>query len=143
MSSGSKKTLLGGGAHSTFSSSVLRLLYVHTSVNPAHAPTNLVSLLAPLYATMMEEVDPDEIAHIEADTFWLFAELLSEVGEIAGIEGADINGWLVQFGDRLRWADSELYADLVRPKIAYITTRSDPLSSQKRKGLDPALPHYS
>jgi hypothetical protein len=91
--------------------SLLRLLYIHMTLHPSAPTMYLTSLLIPLYVAMVQEIEPAELAHVEADSFWLLAELWGEVGELAESEGSQ--HWMVKFGRRLAWADPELWEDLV------------------------------
>ncbi|KAH8117358.1 regulator of Vps4 activity in the MVB pathway-domain-containing protein [Phellopilus nigrolimitatus] len=113
-------------AHPSHVSALLRLLYVHRSLHPvdggAEAP-HIASLLVPLYGVTQQEAEPLELAHAEADTFWLFEALLREIGELEESEGGVV--WMKKFSERLAMADNELLEDLTL------------------KGLDPALPQYS
>ena len=103
----------GAILHSTRShtTSLLRLLYIHTSLHPSTPTMYLTSLLIPLYVVMVQEIEPTELAHVEADSFWLLTELWGEVSELAEDEGSQ--EWIVKFGRRLSWADPELWDDLV------------------------------
>ncbi|OCH95037.1 hypothetical protein OBBRIDRAFT_25471 [Obba rivulosa] len=111
------------GAHHKHATALLRLLYVHSSLNPANRLPHIASLLVPVYSALIEEVDPQDMPHVEADTFWLFETIVGEFSELEDAETGNI--WIQKLGERLRWADDEL-AD-----------------SLETKGLDPALPHYS
>ncbi|KAH9952151.1 regulator of Vps4 activity in the MVB pathway-domain-containing protein [Amylocystis lapponica] len=111
------------GAHHKHVSALLRLLYIHSCLNPANRSPHIASLLVPLYSALIEEVEPEDVAHVEADAFWLFEAMVGEFSEMDDEEGEKV--WTRKFGERVEWADSEL-ADALRTK-----------------GLDPALPHYS
>ncbi|THH05454.1 hypothetical protein EW145_g4782 [Phellinidium pouzarii] len=110
-------------AHPSHVSSLLRLLYVHKALIPGMESPHIASLLVPLYAVMNQEADPAELAHAEADAFWLFEALVREVSELQETEGGLM--WMKKFSERLSMADSELLEDLTL------------------KGLDPGLPQYS
>lgn len=89
---------------------------------------------------MNEEADPNELAHSEADTFWLFESLLREISELEEEEGGTI--WMKRLGERLAAADPELHEDLVsNERISKYSILNN--TPQQRKGLDPAMPHYS
>lgn len=113
----------GSSAHPQHISALLRLLYLHSCINPANQSPDIPSLLVPLYAVLVREVEPEDLAHAEADTFWLFEALVGEFSELADQEGGKV--WMKKFSDRLAQADGELAASL------------------HAKGLDPMLPHYS
>ncbi|KAI0692386.1 regulator of Vps4 activity in the MVB pathway-domain-containing protein [Cytidiella melzeri] len=111
------------GAHPKHASALLRLLYVHSSLNPAHRSPQIASLLVPLYSALADEADPEDTAHLEADAFWLFEAMIGEFSELEDSDGGEV--WMRRLAQRASWADTELVEDL------------------QAKGLDPALPHYS
>lgn len=113
----------GSSAHPQHISALLRLLYLHSCINPANQSPDIPSLLVPLYAVLIREVEQEDLAHAEADTFWLFEALVGEFSELADQDGGKV--WMKKFSDRLAQADGELAASL------------------NAKGLDPMLPHYS
>lgn len=98
-------------AHPKHISALLRLLYVHSCINPANQSPHVPSLLVPLYAVLVMEVEPENLAHAEADTFWLFEALVGEFSELEDQEGGKV--WMKNFSDRLAQADEELSASLV------------------------------
>lgn len=100
------------GAHPKHESALIRLLYIHFSLNPAHRAPQTASLLVPLYSALIEEVIPEDAAHIEADTFWLFETFVSEFSDLDEPEGSEL--WMKKLGERMYWADAELTEDLVR-----------------------------
>ncbi|KII88623.1 hypothetical protein PLICRDRAFT_161896 [Plicaturopsis crispa FD-325 SS-3] len=109
--------------HPKHSSALLRLLYIHSCLNPAHHSPHVPSLLVPLYSVMVQEIEQQDLAHAEADTFWLFEAIVGEFAELEEEEGSNL--WMRKLGERLAWADQDLSENL------------------HAKGLDPALPHYS
>ncbi|KAF8707681.1 Vps4 in the MVB pathway, partial [Rhizoctonia solani] len=84
-----------------------------------------------------EDEEDDSTQHIEADTFWLFVELMGELGSIVGDpgdwslppvasgSGEGVRGVMTRLSDRLKWADARLWEDMVK------------------KSLDPKLPYFS
>ncbi|KAL1745655.1 regulator of Vps4 activity in the MVB pathway-domain-containing protein [Schizophyllum fasciatum] len=104
-------------------SALRRLLYLHSSINPGNYSPHIPSLLVTLYTVMNREIELDELAHVEADTFWLFEAMVADFSELEDEEGGAV--WMKKFSERLAWADPELSENMVA------------------KGLDPALPHYS
>lgn len=100
-----------GGAHAKHCAVLRRILYLHASLNPAKQSPHTPSLLVPLYAVMLQETEPRDIAHVEADTFWVYEAMISDVSELEDEELG--KQWLAKFSDRLKWADAELAADLV------------------------------
>ncbi|EJF66014.1 hypothetical protein DICSQDRAFT_143372 [Dichomitus squalens LYAD-421 SS1] len=127
--SGVSTTLLPSRQYTSFSannkhsSALLRLLYIHSCLNPANRSPQIGSLLVPIYAAFVEEVDPEDVPHVEADTFWVFESMVGEFSELEDEQNGTV--WVQKLSDRLRWADDELADDLAT------------------KGLDPGLPHYS
>lgn len=120
-------------------SALVRLLYVHSCLNPAHRSPYIASLLVPLYSVLNMEIEAQDVAHAEADSFWLFEAMISEFSPLEDeAEGAL---WMSKLGDRVWQADSEFYTDLV----SYIQLPADNGLSTKQlaMGLDPSLPHYS
>ncbi|KAG9104498.1 hypothetical protein FRC06_001879 [Ceratobasidium sp. 370] len=77
--------------------------------------------------TKGEEDDPTQ--HIEADTFWLFVELMGELGSVVGDpgdwslppvssgSGEGVRGVMVRLSDRLRWADARLWEDMAKKSL--------------------------
>ncbi|KAL1687682.1 regulator of Vps4 activity in the MVB pathway-domain-containing protein [Schizophyllum commune] len=104
-------------------SALRRLLYLHSSINPGNYSPHIPSLLVTLYTVMNREIDLEDMAHVEADTFWLFEAMVADFSELEDEEGGAV--WMKKFSERLAWADPELSENMVA------------------KGLDPALPHYS
>ena len=92
-------------------SALVRLLYIHSCLNPAHRSPYIASLLIPLYSVLNMEIEAQDVAHAEADTFWLFETMIGEFSPLEDeAEGAL---WMKKLGDRVWWADSEFHADLV------------------------------
>jgi hypothetical protein len=72
-----------------------------------------------------EEDEDDQTQHVEADTFWLFVELMGELGSVVGDpgdwslppvvsgSGEGVRGVMVRLSERLRWADARLWEDMV------------------------------
>ncbi|KAF5324668.1 hypothetical protein D9611_004590 [Ephemerocybe angulata] len=107
-----------GNAHPVHCSAILRLLFIHASINPGKLSPHVPALLVPF-----TEVEPEDLAHVEADTFWLFEAIVSEFSELDEEEGGQ--KWMASFDSVVAWADPELHENL------------------QIKGLQPALPHYS
>ncbi|KAJ3709387.1 hypothetical protein DFJ43DRAFT_246188 [Lentinula guzmanii] len=105
--------------------SVTSFAYLHFAVNPGNLSPHIPALLLSLYSVLNQEVEPEDFAHVEADTFWLFEAMVGEFSELKDEEGGNSNTWMRKFSERLTWADSDLRDNLFA------------------KGLDPALPHYS
>ncbi|KAJ3838451.1 regulator of Vps4 activity in the MVB pathway-domain-containing protein [Lentinula raphanica] len=116
-------SVFGAQVHEKHANALLRLLYLHSAVNPGNLSPHIPALLLPLYSVLNQEVEPEDLAHVEADTFWLFEAMVGEFSELEDEEGGNV--WMRKFSERLNWADSDLRDNLFA------------------KGLDPALPHYS
>ena len=71
----------------------------------------MASLLIPVYSVLLQEIEAPDVAHVEADTFWLFEAMVGEFSQLEDEEGG--NQWMRRLSDRLEWADPELSADLV------------------------------
>ncbi|KAJ7219165.1 regulator of Vps4 activity in the MVB pathway-domain-containing protein [Mycena pura] len=111
-----------GELHPKHLSAFLRVLYLHSVINPGNLSPYISALLVPLYSVLNQEIEREDMSHVEADTFWLFEAM---IGEFSELEDEGGNVWTKKFSERLTWADSELAESL------------------HVKGLDPALPHYS
>lgn len=101
--------------HPKHRSALLRLLFLHSSLNPANRSPHLPSLLIPLYAVLSQEVeveDLEDLAHVEADTFWLFEAIIGEFAELEDEDAGTL--WMKRLSDRLAWADRDLFDNLVR-----------------------------
>ncbi|KAG6911447.1 hypothetical protein DXG01_014521 [Tephrocybe rancida] len=103
----SSKPLAASTVHPKHLSALLRLLYLHASINPGNISPHIPSLLVPLYTVLNQEVIPEDLAHVEADTFWLFEAIVGEFSELEDEEGGSI--WMKRFSERLAWADSDLF----------------------------------
>jgi len=94
-------------------SALVRLLYIHSSLNPAHRSPYIASLLIPLYSALNMEIEAQDVAHAEADTFWLFEAIIGEFSPLEDEAEGEGTLWMKKLGDRVWWADSEFYTDLV------------------------------
>ena len=124
-----------GYAHPKHCSALLRLLYFHMTINPGNISPHLSSLLVPLYSALMQEVDSEDLAHVEADTFWLFEAMLAE---LLGLEDNSGKDWMEKLSERLAWADNELFVYLVKCSPycdIFLKTRSSSLSNLACKGV--------
>jgi hypothetical protein len=99
------------GVHPRHSSVLLRILYLHATINPGVLSPHVPSLLIPLYAILAQEVEPEHSAHAEADAFWLFEVMLGEFVEFE--EEQAVTMWLHRFSERVAWADKDLFDFLV------------------------------
>jgi len=73
-----------------------------------------------VYTTLLQTTEEVDLANVEADTFWLFEEMLAEFAELWQDETSD--KWLQKLSGLLRWADPELGAALVRLPNALVFT---------------------
>jgi hypothetical protein len=105
------KFLNAFGAHQKHKSALLRLLYIHSCLNPANRSPHIASLLVPLYSVLIQEIELEDLAHAEADTFWVFEAMISEFSDLEDEEGGTV--WMHKFSQRLAWADEELFSNLV------------------------------
>ena len=99
------------GVHPRHSSALLRILYLHATINPGVLSPHVPSLLIPLYAVLTQEVEPEHSAHVEADAFWLFETMLGEFVDFEDEQA--VTTWLHKFGERVAWADKGLFDFLV------------------------------
>jgi hypothetical protein len=98
--------------HPKHLSALLRLLYLHSCINPANLSPHIPSLVVPLYSVVLQEIGQHDQAHAEADTFWLFEAMIGEFSELEDEDGGGL--WMKKFSERLAWADEELSVNLVR-----------------------------
>lgn len=99
-----------GSAHARHCSTLLRLLYLHNVINPTNSSYHAASILVPLYSAMLQEVEMEDLIHVEADTFWLLESIAAELSEVDEDEG---KLWMAKLGQRLAWADYDLFTELV------------------------------
>jgi hypothetical protein len=124
-----------GSAHPLHCSAILRLLFIHASINPGKLSPHIPALLVPLYSALLQEVEPEDLAHVEADTFWLFEAIVSEISELDEEEGGQ--KWMSSFDSVVAWADPELYTDLVSEFVLYQREYSASLHFSKRRDFSP------
>jgi len=113
------KILNTSGAHQRHASALLRLLYIHSCLNPANRSPHVASLLIPLYSVLIQEIELQELAHVEADTFWVFEAMISEFAELEDEDSGA--AWMQKFGQRVAWADDELFSNLVCLSMASVS----------------------
>lgn len=116
----SSRTISLGGISQRHASALLRLLYIHASLNSGNLSPYASSLLVPLYTALTQEIEQDDLAHAEADSFWLFEAFVAEFVELEDEEG--LNSWQLRFGELLERRDPELSEQLVCSslRIAYL-----------------------
>lgn len=108
----SSKSITLGNASQKHASALLRLLYIHTSINPGNLSPYVPSFLVPLYTVLLQEIEPEDLAHAEADSFWLFEAFVAEFAELE--DEIVLDTWMKQFGERLGQKDPQLLEQLVR-----------------------------
>lgn len=99
-----------GTAHPVHCSALLRLLYLHNVINPGNVSLYTSSYLVPLYSALVQEVNVEDLAHAEADTFWVLEAM---VAEFTGLEDEEGRTWMNKFSDRVAWADFDYKTHLV------------------------------
>ncbi|KIM31624.1 hypothetical protein M408DRAFT_235890 [Serendipita vermifera MAFF 305830] len=117
---------------------LLRLLYIHSMLHSSHAtslgpPSSLAAIFAVILTlalqaqatpseTLLSPVEEtnkaeplDPLIQIEADVFWMVEAIVGNTRELldGGEEGDEI--WSRRFSNVVRWADNELWMDLVSP----------------------------
>ena len=162
--SASVPTVLLGTSSTTqsYENILLRLLYIHSMLHSSHAmsigpPTALAAIFGVVLTLALQaqstpseqllspggenDLDPlGPLLDIEADVFWMVEAIVGNTRELLGGDEGD-ETWARKFSNVVRWADNDLWVDLVRvllcPKTIQLT------HYQSKKGLDPALPYYS
>lgn len=129
-----------GTAHPIHCSALLRLLYLHNVINPGNVSLYTSSYLVPLYSVMVQEVNVEDLAHAEADTFWILEAM---VAEFAGLEDEEGRTWMKKFSERVTWADFDYKTHLVSYDPRNNNKKRRLTGHQESFGLDPTLPHYS
>lgn len=61
---------------------------------------------------MTQEVDPEDLAHVEADSFWLFEGFVAEFAELE--DENSLETWLNRLENQLGRQDPQLLEQLVR-----------------------------
>ena len=100
-------------------SALLRLLYIHSCLHPLNKSPHVPSLLIPLYSVLLQETEPKDAAHVEADTFWVFQAMIAEFSELEEEEGGQI--WMSKLSERLACVDQELSISLVHFPLIFST----------------------
>ena len=113
-------------------SALLRLLYIHSCLHPLNRSPHVTSLLIPLYSVLLQETEPKDAAHVEADTFWVFQAMIAEFSELEEEEGGQI--WMSKLSERLACVDQELSISLVRFPLIFSTRllRAEAFSSTQK-----------
>lgn len=120
------------------SSSLLRILFFHSILHPDHLYSQTWPyLLVPIYHIVATEgAESGDPYQAEADAFWAFGELMTDLSPILGNEENDGNqgilSYLRSFSDRLKWADEELFQVLVRTRLWAYPSHSIPIQPDKQ-----------
>lgn len=54
-----------GNVHPKHLSALLRLLYLHSAINPGNLSPHIPALLVPLYSVLSQEIEIEDLAHVE------------------------------------------------------------------------------
>lgn len=98
---------------------VERILFVYASLNPGVGYVQgMNELLGPLYFLMANDPDEENKAHAEADSFWLFSQLMSELRDyyLSSMDNDAHMGITASFqklSHLLQLRDADLFANLV------------------------------
>lgn len=112
----SAKTLLAsrqcmfGTAHPMHCSALLRLLYLHYCLNPGNVSPHSAAVLVPIYTVMVQELEPEDLAHAEADAFWVFESVMAE---LAGLEDEGGEVYMRMLSERVSGIDFDYFVELV------------------------------
>lgn len=123
-----------------YEDTILRLLYVHSSVHALHAqPMGPSPALAAIFAVVLDvalrahnSASLDMVA-IEAEVFWLVEAIVGKVMELLEPE-EEKDSWAAKFSKMTRWADQDLWIDLVRFQDYLLIMLTRSAQSRARKG---------
>lgn len=108
----------------THAECITRLLYSFCHSHPQWKyRSHFVDILVPLYLVFAGPSGTGKWA--EEETFWAFAAMMGELGEIIAADEDELEGALQRLGRRVKWADYDLYDTLIQ------------------RNLDPAAPIYA
>lgn len=98
---------------------VSRILFVHAKLNPAESYTQgMNEIVATLYFVLATDTDEEWSEHCEADTFFCFTNLMSEIRDvfISSLDDSEsgLHGKMEAFSRTLRQHDPELAQHMVR-----------------------------
>jgi integrin-linked kinase-associated serine/threonine phosphatase 2C len=103
------------GERSPHGDAMLRILFIYVALNSGVGYTQgMNELLAHIYATFSRDSTPDSVEHLEADAFWCFSSLLTELSlqRLLRHGGDDAGGivWTERLGAVLAERDAVLAA---------------------------------
>ncbi|RUS28506.1 rab-GTPase-TBC domain-containing protein, partial [Jimgerdemannia flammicorona] len=100
-----------------------RILFIYAKLNPGVGYVQgMNELLGPIYYLFARDTSaPDTQAHAEADSFFAFTHLMSDVRDhfVRSLDDdprTGINASMARMARRLRWCDEELWQDLAEVK---------------------------
>lgn len=102
---------------------VERILFIYAKLNPGVGYVQgMNELLAPLYYVFAKDPHPENQAYAEADAFFVFTILMSDVRDhfVRSLDqdaSSGINATLHRMSRRLSWIDKPLWRDLRRKDI--------------------------
>ena len=103
---------------------IQRILFVYAVLNSGVGYIQgMNELMGPLYYVVANDTNDDGRAHAEADTFWLFVQLMSEwkdlfVKSLDADQRTGVGASLQRLQDVVQRRDPELYRNLVRPRTS-------------------------
>ncbi|KAF7721761.1 hypothetical protein EC973_004155 [Apophysomyces ossiformis] len=100
-----------------------RILFIYAKLNPGVGYVQgMNELLAPIYYVFAKDNQPEGQAYAEADAFFVFTTLMSDVRDhfVRSLDqdaSTGINATLRRMSERLKWMDRPLWRDLSRKDI--------------------------
>ncbi|KAI9030061.1 rab-GTPase-TBC domain-containing protein [Phycomyces nitens] len=100
-----------------------RLLFVYAKLNPGVGYVQgMNELLAPIYYVFSKDPNLDEQAHAEADAFFVFTNLMSDVRDhfVRSLDhdtNTGINATMMRMSQRFKWVDQALWRDLNKKDV--------------------------
>ncbi|OAD65156.1 hypothetical protein PHYBLDRAFT_153752 [Phycomyces blakesleeanus NRRL 1555(-)] len=100
-----------------------RLLFIYAKLNPGVGYVQgMNELLAPIYYVFSKDPNIDEQAHAEADAFFVFTNLMSDVRDhfVRSLDhdsNTGINATMMRMSQRFKWVDQALWRDLNRKDV--------------------------
>lgn len=119
----SNERLLDPNAQDLHWEAVERILFVYAKLNPGVGYVQgMNELLAPIYYVFAKDSHPESQAHAEADAFFVFTILMSDVRDhfVRSMDqdaSTGINATMQRMSQRLSWVDKPLWRDLKRKDI--------------------------
>ena len=112
----------GALAHELHWQVLQRILFLYAKLNPGISYVQgMNDVLAPLYYVMATQGGPGWVEYAEADTFFCFVNLMSEIRDnfvrTLDNSASGILAWVRDLDELLRAKDPELWEDLVRVRM--------------------------